>query len=397
MMAQLTFNLPDLGEGLQEAEIVSWHVKPGQQIVVDAPLLAVETAKAVVEVPSPFTGVVSQLHAREGDVVAIGAPLLDVTGSGAAAVAQDPERDDAPVAAAAPSDSGSVVGATPISEERLERRAIPGKARAAQPAKAKAAPAVRALAKRLGVDLAVVTPTGRHGQVLPDDVRSYAMAAARAPATSAPEAGERLRGATRSMAQSMSAARDEIALCTVVDDADIHAWHGHRDITARLLRAVAAGVAAEPALNGFFHTAQMSHHISERVDVALAVDTPEGLMTPVIRDVPGKSLTELRSEVAELKRATKERRLAPEQLLNYTITLSNFGMLAGRYATPIMVPPTIAILAAGTLQDDVVPALGGIEVHPRIPLSLSFDHRCINGGQACRFLAAVIGDLRLAD
>ncbi len=105
----------------------------------------------------------------------------------------------------------------------------------------------------------------------------------------------------------------------------------------------------------------------------------------------------MRTEVSELKAATRERRLEPSQLLNHTFTLSNFGMLAGRYATPIMVPPSVAILGAGALQHDVVAVLGGIEVHPRIPLSLSFDHRCVNGGQACRFLAALIADLRAPD
>ncbi len=390
-MSRQTFTLPDLGEGLQEAEIVAWHVKPGERISIDAPLVAVETAKAVVEVPSPFAGVVSQLHVREGDVVQIGAPLLDVTANN-----DESEAPPAPAAAASEADQGTVVGAMPVSDERVDRQVVPGSARAQRPARPKAAPAVRALAKRLGVDLAVVTATGRHGQVLPDDVRSYAMAAARAPLhRGAP--GERLRGPTRSMAQSMSAARDEVALCTIFDDADIHTWPVTRDITPRLLRAIAAGVAAEPTLNGFFHTEQMTHEVTARLDVALAVDTPDGLMTPVVRDVAGKSLADLRAEVAELKQATRERRLEPGQLLNHTFTLSNFGMLAGRYATPIMVPPTVAILGAGALQHDVVAVLGGIEVHPRIPLSLSFDHRCVNGGQACRFLAGTMADLQSPD
>lgn len=394
-MSRQTFILPDLGEGLQEAEILTWHVKPGEKISVDAPLVEVETAKAVVEVPSPFEGIVRQLHVREGEVVEIGAPLLDVTaGNGA----DRPEASSTPMPVEPDNDdNGSVVGTTPVGNDRVERQAVPGHLHAPRQTRPKAAPAVRALAKRLGVDLAMVTATGRHGQVLPEDVRSYAMAAARGPIGRVTPPGERLRGPTRSMAQSMSIARDEVALCTVVDDADINAWPTIRDITPRLLRAIGAGIAAEPAVNGFFHTEQMSQEIVTRVDVALAVDTPEGLMTPVIRDVPGKSLVQLRSEVAELKKATQERRLEPGQLLNHTITLSNFGMLAGRYATPIMVPPTVAILAAGALQHDVVAVLGGIEVHPRIPLSLSFDHRCVNGGQACRFLAAAIADLQSPD
>jgi pyruvate dehydrogenase E2 component (dihydrolipoamide acetyltransferase) len=159
------------------------------------------------------------------------------------------------------------------------------------------------------------------------------------------------------------------------------------------LRALVAGCAAEPGLNGFFDPESLTRQIESRVDVALAVDTEQGLIVPVIRNVEQKDLGEIRAAVARVKEATRKRTVAPEDMRNYTITLSNFGMLAGRYATPLMVPPTVAILGTGKLQHDVVAVMGGIEVHRRIPLSLSFDHRCVTGGEACRFLAAVIEDL----
>ena len=125
----------------------------------------------------------------------------------------------------------------------------------------------------------------------------------------------------------------------------------------------------------------------------MAVDSPEGLIVPVIRDIDKKSGAELRASVDQLRKSVRERSVAPEDMRGYTFTLSNFGTLAGRYATPLVVPPAVAILGTGRLQRDVVPTATGIEVHRRIPLSLTFDHRCITGGEACRFLAALIRDL----
>ena len=133
-----------------------------------------------------------------------------------------------------------------------------------------------------------------------------------------------------------------------------------------------------------------------RVDIAIAVDTPDGLIVPVIRRVEQKSAEQLRDDLDSIKTKTRARTVAPEEMKDFTFTLSNFGMMAGRYATPVVVPPTIAILGAGGVRHDVVPVLGGIETHRRIPLSLSFDHRCATGGEACRFLAGVIGDLQRA-
>ena len=146
-------------------------------------------------------------------------------------------------------------------------------------------------------------------------------------------------------------------------------------------------------MNGFYDPEAMSHQIESRVDIGIAVDTDDGLIVPVVRNVEGKGLDEIRSAVAAIKQATRDRTVKPADMVNYTITLSNFGTLAGRYATPIMVPPTVAIVGSGKLQHDVVAVMGGIEVHRRIPLSLSFDHRCVTGGEAARFLGAMIQDL----
>ncbi len=392
-----TFNLPDLGEGLPEAEIVNWHVSEGQDIKVDELLVSVETAKAVVEVPSPYTGKIVKLHAKAGEIVETGKPLADFELSG-----------DAGTAAAAPQaqagedsgDSGTVVGSMPTSDEILVETAIVGGSRKRKGDRVKAAPAVRALAKRLGVDLARVPATGKNGLVTADDVRNFRAApAAAAPARPSIAVGEAepLRGPRRAMAQSMALARDEIANCTLFDDADIHDWIRKEGFTVRIIRAVCAGVRAEPGLNALFDAATTSRKVVEHVDLAMAVDTPDGLIVPVLRQVDTKDATPLRHDLDQLKQATRNRTVAPEDMKDFTFTLSNFGMMAGRYATPVIVPPTVAILGTGGVRHDVVAVMGGIEVHRRIPLSLTFDHRCVTGGEACRFLAAVIGDLERAE
>lgn len=397
-----TFNLPDLGEGLPEAEIIAWHIKQGDEIKTDQPMLSVETAKAVVDVPSPFTGVVAKLHAQVGDIVPTGAALIDFADAGA-----DVEKaaaDPAPgsnTALPVPAEPGAatVVGNVPTGNSILKETAIIGSTRRRKKARIKATPSVRALAQRLGINLADVSPTGRNGQTTSSDIENFindAKTVAR-PAVSrdgmAAGQTETLRGPRRAMAQSMSRTRDEVAICTIFDDADINEWINKRDFTPRMLRAIVAGCAAEPGLNGFFDAQRLCHQIESRVDVAMAVDTADGLIVPVLRNLEEKSLEEIRSAVADIKQATQNRSVSPQDMVNYTITLSNFGMLAGRYATPLMVPPTLAILGTGKLQFDVVAVMGGIEVHRRIPLSLSFDHRCVTGGDACRFLAAVIKDL----
>jgi 2-oxoisovalerate dehydrogenase E2 component (dihydrolipoyl transacylase) len=408
-MTVKTFNLPDLGEGLPEAEIVSWLVAEGDSVTTDQPMLSVETAKAVVEVPAPYTGRIVKIHAPDGTILPTHAPLVDIDTSGGMAAGPS-KAAEAPAGSpagagpeAAPAggreDSGTVVGKMMSSDELLEDADIAGRGRRKTAARVNAAPAVCALAKQLGVELERCRPSGRHGRIVADDVRATAAGAGtsarRAPKVQLPPGKpEPLRGPRRAMAQSMSAARDLVSQCTIFDDADIHYWSPGQDITARLLRAIAAGCRAEPALNGFYDGEAMSRQLEARVDVAIAVDTPDGLIVPVIRDVGQKSLAELRTDLNAIKKATRERSVKPEDMRDFTFTLSNFGMMAGRYATPVVVPPTVAILGAGGLRHDVVPVMGGIETHRRVPLSLTFDHRCVTGGEACRFLAGVIEDLQ---
>jgi len=388
------FNLPDLGEGLQEAEIVRWHVAVGDRVAVDQPMVAMETAKAVVEVPSPFAGVVTALHGKPGDTIATGAPLVDF-------------RLDNEVAGPATS-SGGVVGHMPTSDEELREAPVRRVHEGSTGLRARAMPAARDLARRLGVDINGITGTGRDGLVTVDDIMALGVAPPLRRATDAasvnrPAAGpthdagelEVLRSLRRAMAQSMSLARDNVMECTVSDDADIEHWETGNDYTARLLRAIAAGCRAEPGLNAWFDATSQGRRIFHHIDVGIAVDTPDGLLVPVIRDVGNRSSAELRADINRLKVGARDRSLPPADLKDFTFMLSNFGVMAGRYATPVVVPPAVAILGAGKVSRDVVAVGDKVEIHRRMPLSLTFDHRCVTGGEAVRLLGAVIKDLEL--
>jgi 2-oxoisovalerate dehydrogenase E2 component (dihydrolipoyl transacylase) len=397
-----TFHLPDLGEGLAEAEIVAWHIKEGDEVQVDQPMMSVETAKAVVEVPSPFTGKITKLYADKGDIVATGKPLVDFElAPGATYTAPPPPAEPA---------GATVVGFMPVSDKEWVESSTTMPHANRQPSRfrqrVRAAPSVRMLAKRLEVDLRNVNGSGRDGLITMDDVlnvvdfKRHGKPAYQLPKLPPHLAGEfeTLRGPRRAMAHTMTLSRDEVAMVTIFDDADLHTWPKGTDVTARAIRALIAGIKAEPALNAIFDPNGPSRRVVEHVHVGIAVDIGDKLLVPVIRDADMKSLEQLRTEVAAVKKGAVDRTLTPEQLKDYTISLSNFGTLAGRYATPLVVPPTVAILGTGQLRQDVVAtATGAVEVHRRMPLSLSFDHRCINGGEACRFIAAVIVDLQKSE
>jgi pyruvate dehydrogenase E2 component (dihydrolipoamide acetyltransferase) len=399
----MTFNLPDLGEGLPEADIVAWHVKEGDHVELDQPMLSVETAKAVVEVPSPYTGKLVKVHAKAGETVQTGRPLAEFDLPAGAAAAHQPVHQQAAAAAhGASSGQGMVVGHMASSDEDFVDRAITGGTRRSTAQRLRAAPAVRILAKKLKVDLAHCRATGRHGLITVDDVLAAAnlgAGRARAAAPSVPGLtdADRLRGIRKAMSHSMALSRDEIAMCTIFDDADIHAWREREDITARLIRGIVAGVKAEPSLNAWFDPSGPARKLLSHIDLAIAVDSGDGLIVPVLRNVGAHSASELRTALNSLKERTRSRSVGPEEMRDYTFTLSNFGTMAGRYATPLVVPPTVAILGAGKLQRDVVAGASAPEIHTRMPLSLTFDHRCITGGEACRFLAAVIADMALPE
>ncbi|UKE50621.1 2-oxo acid dehydrogenase subunit E2 [Xanthomonas translucens] len=470
------FNLPDLGEGLPDATIVEWFVKEGDTIRLDEPLVSMETAKAVVEVPSPVSGKLLKLAGAPGDIVVTGSMLAQFapdasmpqraegqdTGhhhggaapasSGKGAGAHAPGDNDRVIASdtggelrdadAAPGDgarddAGTVVGAMQSSNAvHSERTVSVGGVRAM--------PAVRALAKKLGVDLTRVRASGGDGAVTLTDVKQAAadgsavvgaaqgglgpsaatapppqVAAEAAPAKTAASSRtplsatgkpmrtqppgpaahgqpEPLKGVRRNMARVMAQAQREVVLTTLNDDADLHAWAPGNDMTARLVRAIVAACHAVPALNAWFDGEALTRTLHAHVDIGIAVDTDDGLFVPALRNADMLDARGIREGVNRLRQQVEARSIAATELSGYTISLSNFGMFAGRYATPIVVPPCVAIVAAGRARHQLVPVLGGVETHKLLPLSLSFDHRACTGGEAARFMRAMLDELALA-
>ncbi len=453
-----TFHLPDLGEGLPDATIVEWLIKQGDAIKLDAPLVSMETAKAVVEVPSPYTGKVTKFYGKAGDVIDTGAALADFeldpnakqraeNAAGGHHHAPAPAAAQPAATAAATADredEGTVVGAMVSSNQVIVEQA-------ASVGGVKAVPAVRAMAKKLGVDLARVAPTGADGAVTMQDVKNAA-AAGTARATPSPQpspaggrggtaqrtsplplAGEagaqrapgeggartalsasgqpmrtappsaqqvfgqpdQLKGVRRNMARVMADAHAQVVPTTIVDDADLHEWIGKQDITARLIRSIVAACKAVPALNAWFDGKNLTRTLHPHVDIGIAVDTDDGLFVPALRNADVMDAAGIRAAIKRLRAQTEDRSIPASELTGYTISLSNFGMFAGRYASPVVVPPCVAIVGAGKLSHDVVAVIGAIEVHRRMPISLTFDHRACTGGEAARFLKALLDDLAL--
>ena len=463
-----TFHLPDLGEGLPDATIVEWFVKVGDVIRLDEPLVSMETAKAVVEVPSPVSGKVLKLAGAAGDVIVTGAALAEFepdpnlpqraeaqdTGhahgaaashAGAATAAKEPSRPQENVAAAAaPTDAGTVVGAMQVSDAVHAEQAV-------AVGGVKAMPAVRALARKLGVDLTRVRASGADGVVTANDVKQAASGATallpsptgrgvggegtqnraasdrtgpssalrapspegrredqrtvlsasgkpmrtQPPGVAASGQPEQLKGVRRNMARVMADAHSKVVPTTLSDDADIHAWAPGNDVTVRLIRAIVAACKAVPAINAWFDGDKLTRTLHPHVDIGIAVDTDDGLFVPALRNADILDARGVREGINRLRAQVEDRSIPASELSGYTISLSNFGMFAGRYATPVVVPPCVAIVAAGRARHQITPVIGGFESHKIIPLSLTFDHRACTGGEAARFLRAMLDDLAL--
>jgi 2-oxoisovalerate dehydrogenase E2 component (dihydrolipoyl transacylase) len=366
-----TFQLPDVGEGLQEAEIVQWHVGVGDHVVADQPLVSIETDKAVVEIPSPRSGHIAAVHADVGDIVRVGEPLVDF--------------DDGDA-----HDTGAIVGDLPEPADRPtspSRPATTGAGGERGPA-IRAVPAVRALAEDLGVDLATVTGSGPGGAIIRADVEMAAGDVDTGPGTVEP-----LRGVRRAMDANMARAHAEVVPATVTDEADIDDWPADTDVTVRLVRAVAAACEREPALNAAYLGRDRGRRMHDRVDVGIAVDTPDGLFVPVLRDVAHRTAGDLRRGIDAMRADIEARTVPPEHLRGATISLSNFGAFGGRHAALVVVPPQVAIVGAGRSYDAVVARDGRPTVRRVLPIALTFDHRVVMGGEATRFLVALRADL----
>lgn len=381
------FELPDIGDGLTEADIVRWHVPVGGPVEADHVLVEVETAKAVVEIPAPAGGTVLHHGAREGETLAVGAVLAVIGRAGEAWPDGDQPGDAATVSRRA---TGQAVGG-------------PGGGPSAGDASVKALPVVRRLAREHGIDLSSVRGTGPGGRITRDDVMAAVEGAPQEDAP-APAAGERVRLSMlrRTIAANMTASWLEIPHVTVFHDIDatrllaarqaLAARHGRSiPMEALVVRALVPVLDEFRAFNATLEGDELVLHPS--LDVGIAVDTDEGLLVPVVREAENLGVMELAATIADLGVRGKARSLGPGDLTGATFTLSNIGALGGARGTPIIPKGTTAILVIGRAADSPVVRDGAVMVAPVMPLSLGFDHRVIDGGLGQRFLNRLVENL----
>jgi len=336
--------LPDLGEGLTEGEIARWLVSEGQEVAEDDPLVEIQTDKTTVEIPSPAAGTVTEILVEEGKVVPVGTVLVVIGGDGAQA-AQKPSEPAAPQ----------------------------------QQPKGRATPLVRKIAQELGVDLDSLTGTGPGGRVTEEDVRAVA----------SPREGRRepLRGVRRLIAEHMSRAHREVPAVTWVEECDFSNVDLKR-VVATTLKACAEGLQEFPELNARLEGDEIVY--LDRYDIGVAVQTEQGLVVPVVRSCDSRSVDELQQDVERLAAAAREGTLAPEELRGSTFTITSAGKLAGLFQTPIVNYPEVAILSIGRIAERPVVRDGAVGTAPIGYVSVTFDHRVVDGARAAEFGLAVI-------
>lgn len=435
------FRFPDIGEGITEGEVRKWLVKAGDEVALDQPLVEVETDKAVVEIPSPVAGVIQEIKVGEGGIIQVGEILVVIAEKGEKRKEFEPEAkkpQEKPGEKVRP-EAGGVVGqleeaeeeeeeaekplGEEIGKERLKERpeeaerervaaaegAVPGVwARIPQ-----AIPAVRKLAKELGVDLREVKGTGPEGRILEEDVRKAAKKEARPEGKAehdsyGPVERIALKGLRRTIAKAMVKSKFTIPHVTETDDADITQLVKIRqkekeEVRSRgveltyipfIVKAVVVGLKEHGYMNATLDEETGQIILKKYYNIGIATDTPEGLIVPVVRDADKKSILELSKEIADLTGKARERRSDLSELKGGTFTISNYGAIGGIYGTPIINYPEAGILGVGKILERLEIFKGKIRVRKILPLSLSFDHRIVDGGSAQRFLNTVIAHLQ---
>jgi len=354
------FKLPDLGEGLTEGEVARWLVEVGQEIAEDDPLVEIATDKTTVEIPSPAAGVVASILVAAGEVVPVGTVLVVIGGDGGASDKLSlEERASPPAAKAEPSNKLS------------------------QGEKVRTTPLVRRLAGELGVDLAAVTGSGPQGRITEQDVRAAA----------APSEGrrEQLHGVKRLMFEHLTVAHREIPAVTWVEECDF----SHVDLellVPLVLKAVAESLQEFPELNARVEDGELV--LLARYDIGVAVQTDQGLVVPVVRDCGERPLDVLDAEVRRLVDAALAGKLAPEELRGGTFTVTSAGKAGGLLVTPLVNHPEVAILGIHRIDDRPVVRDGEVVVRRMGNVSVTFDHRVIDGKRAADFGLAVIAQLQ---
>lgn len=412
-MDEYTLRLPDIGEGIAEAELVEWNVKPGDLVREDAIVASVMTDKATVEIPAPVSGTVTWLGAEVGDKVAVKGPLMRLALGGAAGgtrtkAAPEP-AEPAPLAEAPAAPAEPEREAPAMRDEPAPPQSRPAGAPALAPAKALASPAVRRRALDAGLDIGAVEATGPAGRVTHEDLDRHLRGGERAGAPAPRRAGGpeveeiRITGLRRRIAERMTLAASRIPHITYVEEVDMTALeelraalnrdrHEGRDkltILPFLMKAIARAVEAHPVVNATFddEAGIVSRH--RAVHVGVATQTPSGLMVPVVRHVETRDLWDCSREMARVTGAAREGGASREELTGSTITVSSLGALGGLVSTPIINHPEVAIVGVNKLTSK--PHWNGSSFVPRavMNLSSSFDHRIVDGWDAARFIQRV--------
>ena len=387
------FRLPDLGEGLTEATVISWLVQVGDVVTVDQPVAEVETAKAAVEVPVPFAGVVTRLHAEAGQSVAVGTPLVSV---GDAAVA------DTPSPAAGEGSGNVLIGYG--TKEPVRRRRRTGVATASPAATTSTAtvnrpvisPLVRKVARDRGIDLAAVAGSGPDGMVLRRDLdKATPVTAPPTPVAGSVGPGETRVPFTpvhRAMAAALTRSRREIPEATVWVDVDATAFLAARreldvPLVALLARFVVLGLRRYPALNGRVEPDAVV--LSDAVDVGFAAQTPRGLVDPVVKGAQAMTTRELGTALTDLTARARDGALTPADLTGGTVTVNNYGVFGVDGSAAIVNHPQVAIVGMGRIVDKPWVVDGALAVRKVTELTIAFDHRACDGGTAGGFLRFV--------
>lgn len=408
------FKFPDIGEGLTEGEIVRWLVKEGDEVKEGQPLVEVETDKALAEIPSPKTGVILKILAKEKEIVKVGQVIVIFGEKGEALETPSPRPKSVGVVGEleeAPEETPSVVAkAEPVKAVLVSEHAL-------------ATPAVRGLAKALGVDINKVQGTGPEGRVLEKDVKQVIEGKEKAvEEVKKPVKVKKydlygyveripLRGVRRSIAKAMVKSKYTAPHVTAMDEADITALWRIREkekkaaekkgikltILPFIIKAVIAGLSEHPYLNATLDDENEEIILKKYFNIGFAADTPEGLMVPVVKNAKDKSILQLAQELTQLVEKARNRTIDLADLKGGTFTISNYGALGGIYATPIINYPEVAILGVGKIKDTPVVRNGKAVVRKILSLALSFDHRVVDGGEGARFLNTVIARLEDPD
>ncbi|MEZ8738922.1 dihydrolipoamide acetyltransferase family protein [Photobacterium swingsii] len=401
------FTLPDLGEGLAESEIITWHVDIGDVVTLDQVILTVETAKATVDVPAPYSGTITSRHGNEGDIINIGSLLVEidehanvttthaVTNTASNETAQSPtstrsqasSKNDKPNSPAVTKDAATVVGNVSQASHNIniDEYWVGNEKSHDEKAVITALPSARVLAQKLGIDLHHIQGSGPDGVILDCDI--HQASDQQRPGT------EMLRGARRSMAASMAKAHQQIAAVTITEEAILSTWATNEDITTRLVQAIVVACKKEPALNAWFDPDTMTRCVHSMVNIGVAVDSQYGLYVPVIRHADEFHAEDIREWINDTVAGIKARKIGREQLQHGTITLTNFGAIAGIYATPVVSPPQVAIVGAGRVIKKLIMDNEKPKEVNALPLSMTFDHRACTGGEAARFMKALVAAL----